>query len=106
MKLGYYFIILHKKMEAKSSVEATNSYDIHWPLVNTPGRPLFLLKLYKIAQVDNVEDQNLEYQKVEEFLEDRDAEGFDTVLLNGPIDIVKQKLRLIKDQGTNIHNVY
>ena len=59
-----------------------------------------------MAQVENVEAQNLEYQKVEELFEDRDAEVFDTILLNGPIDIVKQKLKLLKDQGTDIHNVY
>ena len=59
-----------------------------------------------MAQVENVEAQSLEYQKVEELFEDRDVDFFDTILLNGPIDIVKQKLKLLKDQGTDIHNVY
>ena len=42
-----------------------------------------------MAQVENVEAQNLEYQKVEELFEDIDVEVFDTILLNGPIAIVK-----------------
>ena len=65
-----------------------NSYGVLSTLVNTLGRPLSLLKLYKMAQVENVEAQ------------------VDTILLNVPIDIVKQKLKLLKDQGTDIHNVY
>ena len=59
-----------------------------------------------MAQVENVEAQNLEYQKVEELFEDRDAEVFDTILLNRPVATIKQKLKMIKDQGTDIHNVY
>ena len=27
-------------------------------------------------------------------------------MLNGPIDTIKQKLKFLKDQGTDIHNVY
>ena len=59
-----------------------------------------------MAQVEDVESLNLEYQKNEELFEDKDAEVFDMVLLNGPINVVKQKLKLIKDQGIDIHNVY
>ena len=59
-----------------------------------------------MAQVENVEAQDSKYYKFEELFEDRDAEIFDTILLNGPIDIVKKKLNLLKDQGTDIHNVY
>ena len=64
------------------------------------------LELFEMDQVENVESLNLEYQKNEELFEDKDAEVFDIVLLNGPINVVKQKSKLIKDQGTNIHNVY
>ena len=46
------------------------------------------LKLYKMAQVESVEAQILEYQKVEELFGDEEAEVFDTILLNGPIDMV------------------
>ena len=59
-----------------------------------------------MAYVEYVESLNLEYQKIEELFEDKDAEVFDTILLKGPIDVVKQKLKLLKDHGTYIHNVY
>ena len=93
-------------MKDKNSAKDSNSYDVLWTLVDTPGRPLSILKLYKMAQVENVEVQNLEYQKLEELFEDRDSEVFDTILLNGWIDTFKKKLKLLKDQGTDIHNVY
>ena len=50
--------------------------------------------------------QDVEYQKVEENFEDRDVEVFDMLLLNGPIGDVKEKLRLLKEQGTGVHNIY
>ena len=89
MKLRYYFILMHWKTKAKINVEESNSYGVLCPLFKTTGGPLSLLKLYKMAQVENVEAQNLEYQKVEELFEDIDVEVFDTILLNGPIAIVK-----------------
>ena len=60
-------------MKDKNNAEATNSYCVLWPLVKTPSMPVSLLKLYKMAQVENVEVQNLKYQKVEELFKDRDA---------------------------------
>ena len=59
-----------------------------------------------MAQVESVETQRLEYQRVEELFEDRDADVFYTIMLNGPIDAVKQKLKLLNDQGIGIHNIY
>ena len=56
--------------------------------------------------MENIETQGLEYQKVEELLEDRNADVFDPVLLNGPIESMKQKLNLIRDQGMDLHNIY
>ena len=53
-----------------------------------------------------MEVQGLEYQKVEEDFEDRDVEVFDTLLLNGLIGEVKEKLRLLKEQGTDVHNIH
>ena len=50
---------------------------------------MFLLKLYKMAQVESVEPKSLAYQKVEKLFEDRDTEVFDTIMLNGPIDVVR-----------------
>ena len=59
-----------------------------------------------MAQVETMEVQNLEYQKVEEDFEDRDVEVFDTLLLNRTIGEVKEKPRLLKEQGTDVHNIY
>ena len=59
-----------------------------------------------MAQVENVEALSLEYHKIEELFEDTEAKVFDTIFLNGPIDTVKQKLKILKYQGTYIHNVY
>ena len=47
--------------------------------------------------MENIEDQGLEYQKVEEPLEDRNADVFYPVLLNGPIEAVKHRLNVLKD---------
>ena len=106
MELGHYFILLHQKTKAKISAEASNSHNILWPLVNTPGRPLYPLELFKMDQVENVEALSLEYHKVEELFEYRDAEVFEPFFLSGPIDTVKHKLKLLKDEGTDIHNFY
>ena len=59
-----------------------------------------------MAHVESVEAQNLEYQKMKELFEDRDDEVFDTILLNRPIDTLTKKLKLLKYQGNNIHNIY
>ena len=56
--------------------------------------------------MENIEIQGLEYQKVEEVLDDRNADVFDLVLLNGPIEAMKQKLNLIRDLGMDLHNIY
>ena len=47
--------------------------------------------------MENIETQGLEYKKVEELLEDRNANVFDPILLNGTIEALKQKLNLLKD---------
>ena len=56
--------------------------------------------------MENIETQGLEYQKVEELLDDRNDDFFDLVLLNGLIEAVKQKLNLLRDQGMELHNIY
>ena len=50
-----------------------------------------------MAQVESMEVQNLEYQKVEDVFENRDVEVFDTLMLNGPIGDVKEKIRMLKE---------
>ena len=59
-----------------------------------------------MVQSESMEVQNPEYEKVEEYFEDRDVEVFDMLLLNGPISEVKKKLILIKEQGTDVHNIH
>ena len=65
-----------------------------------------LHKVYKMDEVEGLADQNLEYEKIKELFEDKDSKIFDTILLNGPIEIVKNKLNLLRDQGTDVHSVY
>ena len=48
-----------------------------------------LHKVYKMDEVEGLADQNLEYEKIKEFFEDKDSNIFDTFLLNAPIEIVK-----------------
>ena len=48
-------------------------------------------------KVEYLEVQNLEYQKIEEFLKDKDSEIFDTILLNDTIETTKKKLKILKD---------
>ena len=50
-----------------------------------------------MVEVEEVETRNLEYHRIEEAFEDKGSDIFDTILLNGPIDAVKTKLKLLKD---------
>ena len=50
--------------------------------------------------------QNLEYQKIQEISEDRDSEIFDTILLNQPVETMRNKLKLLRDQGTDMQDIY
>ena len=59
-----------------------------------------------MVEVEEVEVQNLEYQRIKEVFEDKDSDCFDTILLNGTIDSVKPKLKLLKDQGTKTHGIF
>ena len=54
----------------------------------------------------NIETRGLEYQNVEEMLDDRNADVFDPILLNGPIEAIKQMLNFLRDQGMDLHNIY
>ena len=59
-----------------------------------------------MVEVEEVEALNLYYHNIEELFEDKYSEIFDTILLNGPIEDLKNKLKLLKDQGIEIHSVY
>ena len=50
-----------------------------------------------MAEVEGLADQNLEYQKIEELFDNRESDIFDTILLNGSIKTVKNKLKLLRD---------
>ena len=56
--------------------------------------------------VEGVESQALEYQKIEEVFEDKDCEVFDTLLSYGSVYQLKSKLKLLKNQRTDVHGVY
>ena len=59
-----------------------------------------------MAKVEELTTQNLEYQNIEELFKDKDSEVFDTILLNGPVETVQNKLKLLRDQGPDVHNIY
>ena len=59
-----------------------------------------------MAEMEYLEVQNLEYQNVEEFLEDKYSEIFDTILLNDNVETAKNKLNILKDQGIDTHGVF
>ena len=50
-------------------------------------------------EVEEVESLNLEYQNIKDLFEDKDSEIFDTILLNGPIEAVKNKLNFLRTRG-------
>ena len=52
-----------------------------------------------------IEAQALEFQKIEEVLEDRDSEVFDTLLSFGSINQLKTKIKTFQYQGTDLHGV-
>ena len=106
MNLGYLFICA---LESEIPRLCINSHlrQILGPLVKKMGR-LFILtkKVFKMVEVEEVEAQNLEYQRIEEVFEDKDSNILDTILLNGPIDAVKTKLKLLKDQVTEVYSIF
>ena len=53
-----------------------------------------------------IEDQALEFQKIEDVFGDRDGEVFDTLLSFGSINQLQAKLKTLKEQGKGIHGVY
>ena len=53
-----------------------------------------------------VEMEDFEVQNVEEFLEDKDSEIFDTILLNDNVETAKNKLKILKDWGIITHGVF
>ena len=89
---------MHWKAKAQDYSEAVDSDKILGPLVNRLGRLLIPTEqVFKMVELGEVEALNLEYQRIEELFEDKDSNIFDTIFLNGPIDYVKTKLKILKD---------
>ena len=59
-----------------------------------------------MVEMKYLEVHNLEYHNVEEFLEDKDSEIFNTILLNDNVETAKNKLKILKDQGIDTHGVF
>ena len=52
------------------------------------------------------EELGVSCQKVEESFEDKNVEVFYTILLNETIEMAKNKLKILKDQGSDTHGVF
>ena len=48
----------------------------------------------------------MEYKKIEEVFEDNDCESFDTILSISSIDLLENKLKVLKEQGTDVHGIF
>ena len=59
-----------------------------------------------MAEMEYLEVQNLQYQNVEKFLEDKYSEIFDIIMLNDNVETSKNKLKILKDQGIDTHGVF
>ena len=57
-------------------------------------------------EVEYLEVQSLENQNVEESLEDKYFEIFDTILLNDNVETTKTKLKIPKEQRIDTHGVF
>ena len=60
----------------------------------------------EVVEVANSEKIGVSYQKVEEIFEGKNVEVFDTILLNETIEMVKNKLKNIKDQGSDTRAIF
>ena len=59
-----------------------------------------------MAEMEDLEVQNIEYQNVEETLEDKASEIFGTILINDNVETTKNEMKILKDQGTDSHGVF
>ena len=53
-----------------------------------------------------MEAQAQGYQKIEEVFEDKYCEVFATILAINSVDSLKNKLKVLKDQGTDVNRVF
>ena len=60
----------------------------------------------QVVEVADSEKLGVSCQKGEESFKDKNVEVLDTILLNETIEIDKNKLKIIKDQGSDTHGVF
>ena len=59
-----------------------------------------------MAEMEDLESQNLEFQGVEESLIDKNAGVFDTIIINDSIRAAQAKLKALLSQGIDPHGVF
>ena len=60
----------------------------------------------EVVEVEDSEELVVSCQKDEKSFEDKNVEVSDTILLNETIEMDKNKLKIIKDQGSDTHCVF
>ena len=84
-------------------------------LANWQGRhpetfPVFLkmdkMDEIEVREVVDNEELGVSYQKDEKIFEDKNVEIPDTILMNETIETTKNKLKIIKDRGSDTHGVF
>ena len=59
-----------------------------------------------MAELEDSKAQNLELQRAEEALSDKDVEVFNTIIMNGSIEAAQAKLKTLQSQGIDPHGVF
>ena len=60
----------------------------------------------EVVEVADSEKLGVSCQKVEESFEDKNTEVIGTILLNETIEMAKNKLKILKDQGSDTRGVF
>ena len=60
----------------------------------------------EVVEVADNEELGVSCQKVEKIFEDKNDEVSDTILLNETIEMDKNKLKILKDKGSDTHGVF
>ena len=60
----------------------------------------------EVVEVANNEELRVSYQEDEKRFEDKNVEISDTILMNETIEMDKNKLKILKDQGCDTHGVF
>ena len=59
-----------------------------------------------MAEIEDLEDRNLEFQEDDGFLVDKYFEVFDTIILNDSIESSQSKFKTLQLQGIDTHGVF